>query len=456
MKKIFLYNMIVIFCASLNAQDQTTNTGNIKTYPGATLTFYGDFANNGAYTDEGQAITFGGSVQQVISGSSNTSFSNLSINNSAGVSLQCNIGVSGNLQLIAGDLDLRNSNVDLGTTGTLVNETNDHRIIATDGITEGMGTGTVNFSKNLSTGFYTNIGGLGLDISTPSDMGLTSIFVGHFLQSNGTNTSISRYYDIVPQNNSGLNATFRFYYLDAETGGQDESGFVLWKSDDNGLTWTVQMPSAIDNIANYVEENEVTSFSRWTISNIYTNPLPVELVSFSGICTNGVAVLEWSTLSEINNNYFTVERSDDGYSFTEISRITAAGTSNQINKYSYNDINSTYSPVYYRLKQSDFNEVSEYIGITGVSCNSDNDLSVEIYPNPVVDVVNVSFSNTDFSDVQITIYNSQGKIIREEHFSGNPENICRIDISGESTGVYFLRISSAESQIFNNRLILTH
>jgi len=444
--------------SSGNYQNLSNGSVSGKLILNGTFTLQGKWSNNAnavlnLSSNNGTTI-FNGTSLQRITGSQSTYFKNLKINNSSGAILQSIIHVSGSLQLIAGDLDLRNYNIDLELTGFLVNETNSHRIKATNGISEGTGTGTINFSNNLAAGTYTNIGGLGLDITTSTDMGPTAISRGHLLQSSGANTSIARYFDITPQNNTGLNTTLRFYYLDAETVGQAETGFVLWVSDNSGLTWTEKTPSVIDITNNYVEKSGITSFSRWTISNSTSNPLPVELVSFKGKCTDGVVALEWSTASETNNNYFTLERSIDGYNYSEISKITAAGNSNQLNKYSFTDMDNIISPIYYRLKQSDFDGASEDIGFTNVSCISDQNLSVEIYPNPAIDAINVSFNNENVSAILINIFNSKGELIKEDSFSGNQGSICKINLSEENDGIYYMQVTSTGKQIFKERFII--
>lgn len=85
-----------------------------------------------------------------------------------------------------------------------------------------------------------------------------------------------------------------------------------------------------------------------------TITLPVELIEFKVESTNFGNLIEWTTLSEINNDYFEVQKSLDGKEFTTISTVTGSGNSIEINNYSYADNNKEIQ-VYYRLKQVDFN-----------------------------------------------------------------------------------------------------
>jgi len=83
--------------------------------------------------------------------------------------------------------------------------------------------------------------------------------------------------------------------------------------------------------------------------------LPVELISFNGRPDGTGNILEWSTATETDNDYFTIERSADGISWETIGTIVGTGTSNVTNNYTYTDKSPDNSIVYYRLSQTDFN-----------------------------------------------------------------------------------------------------
>jgi len=457
MKNIYMYIVMVLLSISVNAQNQTTNMGNLQIHEGATIAFFGDFANNGTFADGGQVTIFGGSMPQTISGSSSINFFNLTINNSSGAILQKNINVSGNLQLIAGDLDLRNNNIDLGLTGSLVNETNSHRIKATNGISEGTGTGTVSFNKNLSAGAYTNIGGLGLDISTATDMDTTAIIAGFKLQTNGTNTSIARYFDITPQNNSGLNATLRFYYLDAETVGQDETDFVLWKSEDSGLTWSLQTPSTIDNSNNYVEKTGIISFSRWTISNKLNSPLPIELLTFDAKRINKTVNLNWKTASEKNNYGYEVERTTDMVNWEKIGFVKGAGSSNEILNYTYDnelvdEMFLNYKYLYYRLKQIDFDGDFAFTEVKSIALNATEniDITIETFPNPATDYVYI-VSNQSSTEFLVSVFTQEGLLIGSTKMIGS----SLVNVSKMIPSTYiFVIINKTTGKRFESKVVV--
>ena len=97
------------------------------------------------------------------------------------------------------------------------------------------------------------------------------------------------------------------------------------------------------------------------------NPLPVELTEFSGECKDGNISLTWTTASEINNDYFIVEKSENMKDFSFVSKITGSGNSNTVNSYSttdYSDLQSTY----YRLTQTDFDGKRTIYAPINVNC----------------------------------------------------------------------------------------
>jgi hypothetical protein len=88
----------------------------------------------------------------------------------------------------------------------------------------------------------------------------------------GDGSSIQRYYDILPSNNTALNAKLRFKYFDAELNGYDENTMALWKSSDM-INWSKQGFTYRDATNNYVEKTGIADFSRWTLSTSFMSKL---------------------------------------------------------------------------------------------------------------------------------------------------------------------------------------
>jgi len=162
--------------------------------------------------------------------------------------------------------------------------------------------------------------------------------------------------------------------------------------------------------------------------------LPVELVSFSAELYDEDVELEWSTASEINNDYFTIERSTNGIDFTVIETINGAGNSSERLSYYYTDSNPKSGINYYRLKQTDFDGKYEYFEMVSIECDT-KDNNIDVYPNPSNGIFTVS-TNSD-NDESYSIYDNSGRVVTNGTLSSFANNI---DISDLPKGVYFLKI----------------
>ncbi len=176
-----------------------------------------------------------------------------------------------------------------------------------------------------------------------------------------------------------------------------------WKDHGNGGTTGNTTTGTI------ITSAPVSSFSPFTLaSTTNANPLPIVLTSFIAKenYKNHSVVLSWITQTEINNDFFTIERSADGFNWEEVKRLKGAGNSNT--SITYNEVDEV--PLsgisYYRLKQTDFNGDFSYSAIQTVSFNSENEIA--IYPNPVNDVLTIK---NLCGNCLINIYNSNGQLI---------------------------------------------
>lgn len=169
-------------------------------------------------------------------------------------------------------------------------------------------------------------------------------------------------------------------------------------------------------------------------------PLPIELLSFTAHLNNNSVELNWITASEQNNDYFTIERSSDGYAFRSILEVDGAGNSTDILNYISYDYQPLLNTSYYRLKQTDFDGNYSYSTIIPVN-NIKKDIQVEnIYPNPCQTDLNILF-NTLPTNTTISIYNALGEcILNEKHNSTS----VKINTSNFANGVYFISIQNEE------------
>ncbi|HFE64883.1 MAG TPA: hypothetical protein ENK14_10795, partial [Caldithrix sp.] len=200
------------------------------------------------------SITISGSGSGVNIPSSISALNNFTLDNANGSAMQADLELDGTLTLTSGDLDLNGYTIILGTSATL-SESEGNTITGSSGVITTTRTFNVG---DLSSG--SNIAGLGAEITTAAALGSTTISRSP-AQSHGI--SILRYFDIVPTNNTGLNATLTFHYDDSELNEQSESGLQLYRSTDSGNTWALE-GGTVDTENETLTLTGINAFSRWT------------------------------------------------------------------------------------------------------------------------------------------------------------------------------------------------
>jgi hypothetical protein len=180
--------------------------------------------------------------------------------------------------------------------------------------------------------------------------------------------------------------------------------------------------------------------------------LPIELVSFDAKANNGIVELDWMTSMEVNNSYFTVERSESGYYFEPISIVKGAGNSNGLKSYKDYDLKPLDADiVYYRLKQTDFDGTYTYSKMVAVGKMNLSANEFSILPNPSESGVFTISGKQDDADESSTveILDYTGRVISE---STLPTNSSTIDLSTYSRGLYIVRITSGD-KVTNHKII---
>lgn len=152
----------------------------------------------------------------------------------------------------------------------------------------------------------------------------------------------------------------------------------------------------------------------------YITALPIELLSFQAQLINKSVRLDWKTASEINNDYFNVERSVDLLDWEIVSQVYGAGNSSEELSYSTYDNHPIKGVSYYRLKQVDFDGQFTYSMIRAINYKkvpvSKKESEVLIYPNPTTDHFNIQISGFNQDYVNIMIYNSRGEQVYGDSF----------------------------------------
>lgn len=167
--------------------------------------------------------------------------------------------------------------------------------------------------------------------------------------------------------------------------------------------------------------------------------LPVEWLSFEVENNNNAAELNWSTASEKNNDYFTVERSVDGKKWISLVEIEGAGNTNSTSNYSWTDKNPLVGDSYYRIKQTDYDGQTDYSAIESFSLSASK---IELYPNPTSDILNIKTENS-IDDSQLIVLNSYGQNVSAQ-IKIQSSNL--IDVSSLPNGFYSIIINGNSSK----------
>lgn len=179
--------------------------------------------------------------------------------------------------------------------------------------------------------------------------------------------------------------------------------------------------------------NDNIRFTLGTTNKAQT-PLPIELVEFSAAPDGKKVKLTWSTASEKNNDYFTIERSYKGKDWAEVKKVPGAGNSSSPLHYLAWDYAPSRGSVYYRLKQTDFDGTSTFSNMKVVHFQYKSD--VKVYPNPAKRQLHIELSNT--ASAEVALANSLGQRINLR--SAVSSDKITFNTSGLAKGIYFLRI----------------
>jgi hypothetical protein len=173
------------------------------------------------------------------------------------------------------------------------------------------------------------------------------------------------------------------------------------------------------------------------VSIVPQNPTPVTLSDFKAIKNGSRVDLNWQTAMEINNDYFTLEKSKNGIGFTAIGIVDGAGNSQNTLNYQTTDPSPYNGTSYYRLKQTDLDGTVSCSKIIAVNVNADENIS--IYPNPGTGIFWIQGLG---KESEITVHNTLGEtILIKRIFSDSSE----IDLSSESSGVYYIKVNNGDT-----------
>lgn len=177
--------------------------------------------------------------------------------------------------------------------------------------------------------------------------------------------------------------------------------------------------------------------------------LPVELTRFSATKKEDAIALNWTTGSEINNDYFEIQKSTNGIDFETIEIVAGQGSTVNQTDYTFVDFSVSNGANYYRLMQVDYDGTTTYSSVQTIQINNPIPIAFKVHPNPATNYVTIS--NMPEETVNgVRIFNSFGQLVIEESVNNTTVSI---NISNLKAGSYIVAIYANNSTI-TERLVI--
>lgn len=240
-------------------------------------------------------------------------------------------------------------------------------------------------------------------------------------------------------------------------GGGGGQGVVIYSSTQPTLNTTTQTnngTAGVDNSGGTISAGNGAGTSGSGIISSSSGPLPIELVDFKAELTKARTRLNWTTASEKNNDYYTIERSNNGLDFLIIALIKGAGSSNTYKKYEAYDNEPLSGINYYRLKQTDFDGSYEYSKI--ISVDFEEKVDFTLFPNPLNTTQKLTLKldkKYTNSGASLVVLDIAGKIILETTLYFNDTNLYTLEELQLEEGIYFVKVQTDFSSLTKKLII---
>jgi hypothetical protein len=376
---------------------------------------------------------------------------NVQIYNSGGVTLNGSKTLGGTLTLTNGLLKLDSNNLTLGTSATIGGTPAATAMVVAEGSGElrkefsGTGSFIYTVGDNTGTAEYSPVT---LNFSSGT---FSSAYAGVKLANakhslNGSSTDyVNRYWTVTQSGISSFTCDADFVYADGDIVGT-ETNLLLGQYDSQ---WNVV--GTVNPSTNTLSAIGLTNFSDFTGGEM--GALPIQLASFVGSYVGNSAKLEWSTVSEVNNYGFNVQRRN-GDNYVTIGFVAGKGTTVEPQSYSFVD-KDAHGSIEYRLEQIDNNGLNTYFGPIMVNPNSvDNEIVPALfklnqnYPNPFNPSTKISFSLANDNYTTLKIYNILGvevATLYAENAEAGKLYTINFDAKNFPSGLYFSKLVSGNN-----------
>lgn len=449
----------------------------IKTYISGTAALNYDLEPNSVVEVYGTAINMITGVPNGIATGTNQEYGILEINHSgtpgsAWVYPQTTgeVFIRTELRLTAGEFNLDNDHV-TNTGGRIINLRNGATISRTTGFIRSEtedGSGTVQWDITANGSYVIPFGydaSNYIPFTFQQTSGSTGILALATYRSAVDNTpyppTVTHVRDIYGVDNSA-NTVDRFWKI--ETTGSPVAGltFTFVASEGTGIVapraqrwepitrgWYPPAGIQSNPTGTSTLATGINGFNSWWTLSSAANPLPVTLVEFQGKRMNDYNLLEWTTLSELNNDRFEIEKSADGTSFQWIGTVNGNGTTTTPNMYKFRDVNPASGNNYYRLRQVDFDGTASYSNVINIVFRMTG--TPLVFPNPALKGTLLSVNDNESVIRIIQVTDMSGKIVLQFQDNGWNSGISTDDLA---QGTYLLRFITLDDQVQTHPLVI--
>ncbi len=221
----------------------------------------------------------------------------------------------------------------------------------------------------------------------------------------------------------------------------DVSGDYVNPATQAGQTYTFGPISDGSTYTITVNDDDKGCSTSYTSAPVQCEKLPIELISYTGEAIAEGNLLKWVTATEINNDYFTLERSIDGINFEFLNEQAGAGTTSTPQAYEFLDKEAPMGVSYYKLWQTDFDGTTVEVGIVTLYRGDSAIEITELMPNPAVNDISVIYSMDNDSEISILVHNALGQLMADRtELATAGMNSVDLDITSFAAGVYTVTI----------------
>ncbi|MBL0135401.1 MAG: T9SS type A sorting domain-containing protein [Chitinophagaceae bacterium] len=271
--------------------------------------------------------------------------------------------------------------------------------------------------------------------------------------SNGATNYNGNTFTITPTHSSGSTMSVTLYTRIINTGNFVAVGTNASAASGTpiNINWiSIQPNTTYEWFVSMTNGSNVVNGKVYTVST--AGFIPVKFVSFEGAVINNQVQLKWSTLNEMDNDYFQIERSTDGRKFSPIGKIKGQLNSTSLSTYNFTDPNPNKGVSYYQLKQVDIDEHFSVSKVVRVTVTDKGSFGLVIFPNPIKgNEINLSFLESINNSITVKIFDLAGKLQLNQQVSVENQNTSiRHTLAN---GIYILKVSTAQNE-YSQKIIV--